>query len=83
MFKKCIVPSVVLLFLAATTYGIVIGDWEGIDVWDGWQPLTNPPAHDPNFGWSDVNGVTLNNWSLRIDTPGPDWQQRPADMLAS
>ena len=66
MYRKFIsFVCVVTLALASTSYGVVIGNWEGSD--DGW---TSPAGTLTN---SETVGVTLDSYSAGVDLSG--WGQ--------
>jgi hypothetical protein len=50
---------------------VVIGDWENTD--DGWYLGDSVPAGS-SMTYSDTNGVTLNDYSLKLQAP-PGWVQ--------
>ncbi len=72
-----LVQIVLLLSLASAGYGIVtdprvIGNWE--NNMDGWfiDPLA--PAGTA-ISYDNLNGITLDSWSLKLFVPAGGWQQ--------
>lgn len=72
MCKK-LISFVCVLALASTSYGVVIGDWEGS--MDGWVN---------EWGWTSsysATGATLHDNALKLVVAAPDWYVGSMDKV--